>query len=316
MIIEEREVNVDFHDFYDFCERVDPQVLNKRALDSLIKAGGFDALGHPRKGLLFSYEQIVEHTLARRRERDQGVMSLFDDVADSATESFDERTPIPDLAFDKSQQLAFEKEMLGLYVSDHPLMGVEHLLAKRAECTIAELRDSGESPSNPNGHGGQNGQSEMRLVGGVVTNLSRKYTKKGDLMAVFVLEDLQSAIEVMVFPKTMTDHGYKLVEDAVVVLRGRLDTRDDVPKIICSDITPIELEEGGSPIHLHMPAHGVEETKVDALKKLLLQHPGDSPVFLHLGETVLRLPGEFNVNTAKGLAGELREMLGANGVEL
>lgn len=316
LIIEEREVNGDFHDFYDFCERVDPQVLNKRALDSLIKAGGFDALGHPRKGLLFSYEQIVEHTLARRRERDQGVMSLFDDVADSATESFDERTPIPDLAFDKSQQLAFEKEMLGLYVSDHPLMGVEHLLAKRAECTIAELRDSGESPSNPNGHAGQNGQSEMRLVGGVVTNLSRKYTKKGDLMAVFVLEDLQSAIEVMVFPKTMTDHGYKLVEDAVVVLRGRLDTRDDVPKIICSDITPIELEEGGSPIHLHMPAHGVEETKVDALKKLLLQHPGDSPVFLHLGETVLRLPGEFNVNTAKGLAGELREMLGANGVEL
>lgn len=313
LIIEERRKGGAFADFYDFCERVDPQVLNKRALDSLIKAGGFDSLGHPRRGLLVSYEQIVERTLARRRERDQGVMSLFEDGNASVAPAFDERTDIPDLAFDKSQQLAFEKEMLGLYVSDHPLMGVEHLLAKRAECTIAELREASETPG---GGGGQGGQGEMRLVGGVVTNLSRKYTKKGDLMAVFVLEDLQSAIEVMVFPKTMSEHGYKLVDDAIVVLRGRLDTRDDVPKIICTEITPIELEEGGTPVRLHLAAQGLDDDKVERLKKLLLQHPGDSPVLLHVGATVLRLPASFNVDTTRGLAGELRVMLGVDGVEL
>ncbi len=313
LIIEERRKGGAFADFYDFCERVDPQVLNKRALDSLIKAGGFDSLGHPRRGLLVSYEQIVERTLARRRERDQGVMSLFEDANTSVAPAFDERTDIPDLAFDKSQQLAFEKEMLGLYVSDHPLMGVEHLLAKRAECTIAELREASETPG---GGGGQGGQGEMRLVGGVVTNLSRKYTKKGDLMAVFVLEDLQSAIEVMVFPKTMSEHGYKLVDDAVVVLRGRLDTRDDVPKIICTDITPVMLEEGGAPVRLHLAAQGLDDDKVEQLKKLLLQHPGDSPVLMQVGATVLRLPASFNVDTTRGLAGELRVMLGVDGVEL
>ncbi len=313
LIIEEREKNGPFEDFHDFCDRVDPQVLNKRALDSLIKAGGFDSLGHPRRGLLVSYEQIVEQTLARRRERDQGVMSLFDSVGESPDSTFDERIEIPDLAFDKAQQLAFEKEMLGLYVSDHPLMGVEHLLAKRAECTIAELRETSENPGSP---AGQGGAGEMRMVGGVVTNLSRKYTKKGDLMAVFVLEDLQSAIEVMVFPKTMAEHGSKLVDDAVVVIRGRLDTRDEVPKIICTEITPIELEEGGPPIRLHLSAPSLDDARIEDLKRLLQSHPGDSPVILHVGATVLRLPVSFNVDTTRGLVGELRVMLGHDGVEL
>ena len=97
----------------------------------------------------------------------------------------------------------------------------------------------------------------MRVVGGVVTNLSRKYTKKGDLMAVFVLEDLQAAMEVMVFPKTMLEHGYKLVDDAVVCVKGRLDTRDDSPKIVCMEITTIELvHDGGPPVRLTVPPRG------------------------------------------------------------
>nr|MDQ3354433.1 DNA polymerase III subunit alpha [Actinomycetota bacterium] len=144
LIVEERERNGSFVDFYDFCERVDPQVLNKRALESLIKAGAFDCLGHPRRGLLVVLDQIVEGTLARRRERQQGVMSLFGDAGEAGEgpSAFDERVAIPELSFDKMQRLAYEKEMLGLYVSDHPLMGMEHLLRRRTDCSIRELREA------------------------------------------------------------------------------------------------------------------------------------------------------------------------------
>ncbi|HSL58534.1 MAG TPA: DNA polymerase III subunit alpha, partial [Acidimicrobiales bacterium] len=139
LIVAERDANGPFVDFYDFCERVDPSVLNKRTLESLIKAGGFDSLGHPRRGLLTVFEQIVDRTLARRRERDMGVMTLFGEADDGPV--FDERLTIPDLEFDKTQRLAFEKEMLGLYVSDHPLMGAEAALRRRTDGTIAELVD-------------------------------------------------------------------------------------------------------------------------------------------------------------------------------
>src|SRR5688500_12488130 len=146
-IVSEREANGPFKDFYDFCERVDPQVLNKRAIESLIKAGGFDALGHPRAGLCLVHEQIIDRTLSARRERDVGVLSLFGDTAEDGTVGFDDvrtHVPIPAVEFDKSKRLAFEKEMLGLYVSDHPLMGVESQLRRLSECSINELREFGE----------------------------------------------------------------------------------------------------------------------------------------------------------------------------
>jgi DNA-directed DNA polymerase III PolC len=311
LIVAEREAGGPFADFYDFCERVDPQVLNKRAVESLVKAGAFDCLGHPRKGLLLVFDQIVERTLARRRERDQGVMSLFGEGGGTDA-SFDERVPVPDQEFDKMERLAFEKEMLGLYVSDHPLMGVEHVLARRTDCSITELREgTGGAVAPPPEEGGRGGS--FRTVGGVVTNLARKYTKKGDLMAIFVLEDLQAAIEVMVFPKTMASHGASLTEDAVVCVRGRLDTRDDVAKLIAHEIAPVEIvHDGGPPLRLSVPPAALDEHKVDELKRLLVDHPGDSPVFLHVGSTVLRLPPVFNVDTGNGLAGELRVLLGAD----
>ena len=132
-------------------------------------------------------------------------------------------------------------------------------------------------------------------------------------MAIFVLEDLEAAMEVMVFPKTMLEHGSKLVEDAVVCVKGRLDTREDIPKIICMEITCIELvHDAGPPLRLAVPPQALDERKVTDLKKLLVDHPGDSPVFLHVGSQVVRLPSSFNVDTSNGLAGELRVLLGAD----
>jgi DNA polymerase-3 subunit alpha len=305
-VITERTANGPFRDFYDFCERVDPSVLNKRAVESLVKAGAFDAMGHPRKGLLQVFERVIDQTLARRRERDAGVMSLFGDLADGGGEGvsvFDDRIAVPDIEFDQTQRLVFEKEMLGLYVSDHPLMGAQRSLARYCECTLTELKELKDG--------------DLRIVGGVVTSLGRKYTKRGDLMATFVLEDLEAAVEVMVFPKTMAEYGPLLQEDAIVCVKGRLDLREDVPKIIAMEITRPEITlDTGPAVRVRLPASTATGSRIDELKKILLTHPGDSPVFVHLENgdrtTVLRLGAEFSVSNHNGLYGELRMLLGPN----
>jgi len=319
LIVAERTANGPFADFYDFCQRVDPQVLNKRTLDSLIKAGGFDSLGHPRQGLCLSFEEIVDRTLERRREHDAGVVSLFASLeteTEGQTTGFgDTRIAIPDTEFDKGQRLAFEKEMLGLYISDHPLMGMEGSLARLTDCTLAELRDADLDPSG-GAPGGFGGEGQVRLVGGVVTELKRRYTKKGDLMATFVLEDLNASIEVFVFPKTMGDHGALLDDDAVVVLKGRVDLRDDRLKLVCMEVQRPELAvDGNTDLRISLPLNSLTDRKVDGLKRLLSEHPGDSPVFLHVGDKVLRLPSEFNVDSRRGLVGELRVLLGPNAIQ-
>ena len=297
LIVHERDENGPFGDFYDFCERVHTNVLNKRTVESLIKAGGFDSMGHPRQGLLTVFEQIVDSTVARRRERDMGVMSLFGDVEDAGT-GFDERVPIPALEFEKKQRLAFEKEMLGLYVSDHPLMGAERSLAKRTDCSLVDLVELEDGA--------------MRSIGGVVTNLQRKWTRKGDLMAVFVLEDLQSSVEVMVFPKSMAEHGHKLVDDAVVIVSGRVDKRDDLPKFMARDVELFEpMADGTPPLRLAVSVAQLSDETIDRLKSLFSEFPGESEIFLHVGDRhVVRLPDQYSVDIGGGLVGELRVLLG------
>jgi DNA polymerase-3 subunit alpha len=319
-IVAERHENGPFVDFYDFARRVDPMVLNKRTVESLVKAGAFDSLGHVRQGLCLVYEDIVDRTLERRREEQAGISTLFSSVegfsADGDTVPggpagyADVRVPIPDTEFAKTQRLAFEKEMLGLYVSDHPLRGIEGALARLVECSIADLKEE-----DPVGDGGIGREGQVRTVGGVVTALVRRYTKRGELMATFTLEDLRASIEVFVFPKVMAELGPLLADDAVVVLRGRVDTRDDQVKLVCMEVTRPELAvDGGSELHVRVPVGIFAGDTVDRLKQVLRENPGDEPVFLHVGETVLRLSGEFNVNSRRGLAAELRVLLGPSAI--
>lgn len=302
LLLAERDSGGPFADFYDFVERCDSTVLNKRTVESLIKAGAFDAFGHPRQGLLLAHEQVIEHTLARRREHDMGVMSLFGE-GDSEP-LFDERTVISDVEFDKTVRLAFEKEMLGLYVSDHPLSGYEVALRRRCDMAIADLADVDDGMQH--------------TIGGVLTNLQKKWTRKGDLMAVFDLEDLGGSVEVTVFPKTMAEHGHKLEEDAIVLVRGRLDDRrGDVPKILCHEVEVVEMGDlpSSRPVRVRLPIDRVSKSTVDELKELLSAHPGDAEVYLHLGDRqVLRLPADYCVNPSGGLVGELRVLLGAEAV--
>ena len=303
LIVAERDANGPFEDFYDFVERCDTSVLNKRTVESLVKAGAFDSLGYSRKGLLHTYEQVIDHTLARRREYDMGVLSLFGE--DENEPNFDERIPVPEAEFDKTTRLAFEKEMLGLYVSDHPLFGYEALLRRRVDTTLGDLVEADDGT--------------VRTVGGVVTGLDKKWTRKGDLMATFELEDLAGSIEVMVFPRTMTEHGHKLDDDVVVLVTGRLDGREDSPKLICQEVEVFDAsgEPRARPIRLRVPVGRIDEETIGELKTLLAAHPGASEVFLQLSDRrVLRLPDEFSVEPANGLMAELRVLLGGDAVML
>ena len=305
LLLGERDANGPFDTFYDFAERVPEPVLNKRTVESLVKAGAFDALGHPRKGLLMVFEQIIDTTLVRRRERDQGVMSLFGELAPSSEPGFDERIAIPPVEFDKSDRLKFEKEMLGLYVSDHPLLGVEAALRRKVECSVAEAAEKEDG--------------SMVVLGGLITNLSRKFTKKGDQMAVFVLEDLDATIEVTVFPRVLMEQGHKLVNDAIVTVKGRIDRRDESRLgFMAQDVQIIKGLDtsSASPLRLRVPATSLNELKIHQIRKILREYPGESPVYLHIGHgKVLRLADEFCVDLDR-VVGELRMALGHEAVVL
>ena len=304
LLVEERDANGPFDDFTEFCERVDPSVLNKRTIEALIKAGGFDAMEYGRKGMLQVFEQIIDLTLSRRRERDMGIQTLFGELSEEAT--FDERPKIPEMEFEKTEKLRFEKEMLGLYISDHPLAGIEDALRRKSDCTVPELKELGDG--------------EFRAVGGVVTNLQRKYTRNQDLMAVFELEDLEGSIEVMVFPRSMLKFGHLLRDDAVVVVKGRLKVNDDERQMICNEVEIFETRQRNGAVTIKLGASALEQPKLDALKEVILHHPGDSDVLIEfedLGQKkTVRLSEKYGVDPASPLMGELRVLLGGGAFTL
>ncbi len=296
-IVAARNEGGPFTSFVDFVERVDTEALNKRTIESLIKGGAFDSLGHPRKGLLQVHEQIIDLTVQRRREHDMGVMSLFGESNDGP--SFDERPSIPDVEFDKMPRLAHEKEMLGLFISDHPLLGYADQVRRRADTGVAGLADQADGA--------------IVKVGGVITNLQRKWTRKGDLMAVFELEDLEGSVEVMVFPRTMQEYGPMLEDDVIVLLRGRVERGDDLPKLFAQDIERVENLSDNTPVRLRLAPGDQRPERIADLKAILEAHPGDTPVELHLSERqVVRLPPEFAVSSANGVVAELRIAFGAD----
>ena len=144
----------------------------------------------------------------------------------------------------------------------------------------------------------------------------RRYTRRGEVMATFVLEDLEAAIEVMVFPKTMLEYGGLLEQDAIVAVRGRLDLREDQPKLICRDLRRLELVAPGSdpPVEVVLPLNRLTDSLVRQIRDLVSEHPGTCAVHLRVGEKVLRLPPQFNVNPRGGLVGALKELLGTSAV--
>ncbi len=295
-ILDAREAGP-FEDFRDFVDRVDLSVLNKRTIESLIKAGAFDSMGYSRRGLMMVYEQVLDATVSRRRAEEMGQFSLFGG-AESPIET--EAIEVPDQSWEKRTRLSFEKEMLGLYVSDHPLLGVGASLRKHASHSLASLDDM------------KNG--DQISVSGVVGAISRRYTRKGDPMVFFELEDLEGSVEVICFPKMVAEIGPVIRADAIVVVRGRLDHRGDSVKVVAQELFEPDLSEEAV-VRVQVAAARLSKNLVADLKGVLANHPGNAPVFLHMtGDgsvpKVLRLGSEFAVEPRSALYAELKELLG------
>ena len=300
LILAEREANGEFTSFHDFARRAPEQALNKRAVESLIKAGGFDSLGHPRRGLLAVHEAVIDAAVTRRREEQKGVMSLFGELSAEDTGGWTDEIAIPSLDFSKTDQLRHEKEMLGLYISDHPLRGVEHALRRLVTCTVRELE--GVPPG-------------IVTIGGVLTNLSRRFTRRGDQMATFVLEDMDGSIEVTVFARTLAEFGHLLADDIIVTVTGRLNVRDDAPLSLAAQriSVPENLHLRVPEVLISLPA-GFNADKLEALKVILSEFPGASPC-------KVRLPAGkvFDLGSAvdfEKAVGPLRLNFGINAVEI
>ncbi len=305
-LLEERRENGPYESFHDFAERAPEPVLHRRTVESLIRAGAFDGLGHTRLGLLAVFEQIIDTTLTRRRERSQGVMSLFGDWGDDdADPVFSETVEIPDREFDKSERLRVEKEMLGLYVSDHPLRGAESALRRRVERSVSDLETMDDG--------------SIVVVGGVVTSLARKYTRAGDQMATFVLEDLAASIEVTVFPKMLASQGHKLQDDVIVAVKARLDRRDESRfGLIAMEISVLDgLSDGpASLLTVRLSANQLDAGGIDRLREIINEHPGQTPVEIEVPPgQIVRLPDDYRVDVDR-VIGEIRVAFGHDAVRL
>ncbi|MGD2044274.1 MAG: DNA polymerase III subunit alpha, partial [Acidimicrobiia bacterium] len=299
-IAEARAEDGPFESFLDFVNRVDVSALNKRTVESLIKAGAFDAMGHSRKGLTLMHELILDATLERRRNEEMGQYSLFAGEGESGQqESFD----IPGDEWSQKIKLAFEKEMLGLYVSDHPLLSVGPSLAASTTTTISELHDMTDRASI--------------TVGGIVGSITRRWTKNGDPMLFFQLEDLEGSVEVIVFPKTVHDFGPLVVEDAVLIVSGHLDHRGDDVKVVARELKELQIRDDTT-VRLAVAAQRLTPEVVSNLKTILKNHPGPASVFLNLsdnGDTkVLKLGDDHKVEPRSALFAELKELLGPRAI--
>ncbi len=231
-IVESRKAKGDFVDFADFLRKVDAVVCNKRTIEALIKAGAFDSLDHSRRGLIHVYEPAVDAVVDTKRAEAIGQFDLFGSALDNDPVADVFAVRVPEGEWDKSVLLAFEREMLGLYVSDHPLLGVEHVLAAHADMSIASLISEGTT------------DGQTLTLAGILSSVSRRVTKAGAPWAQAVLEDLEGSVEVLFFPATYQQVGINIAEDSIVVVRGRADARDDTIKLIASDLTLPDIKEG------------------------------------------------------------------------
>jgi DNA polymerase-3 subunit alpha len=316
-IVAARKSKGEFVSFPDFLRKVPAVVCNKRVIESLIKAGAFDSFGHERKGMLLIHEQAVDSVIDLKRNEAIGQDSLFG--GDAEAEAVFE-VAIPDGEWDKKTLLNFEREMLGLYVSDHPLLGIEHILARESECSIAELTGDAEDSEGRAAAGWRDSPPTSPAplivkVGGILSGVQRRVTKQGNQWASATLEDLGGAMEVLIFPQTYQLYSTVVAEDAIVIVKGKIDRRDDVPKLIAMDVTIPDLTiNDGAPFVVSLALTRCVPPVVEQLREVLRTHPGNTEVHLRLRSpqrtTVVRLDDKLRVSASPALHADLKQLLG------
>ncbi|MBB5955744.1 DNA polymerase-3 subunit alpha [Saccharothrix tamanrassetensis] len=303
-VIKARKEKGKFADFSDFLKKVDATVCNKKVVESLIKAGAFDSLGHPRKGLHMVHVEAVDAIMLTKKEEARGQFDLFGDGGgdDGVGSVFDVK--IPDEYWEPKHQLTLEREMLGLYVSGHPLNGVEHVLESYSDTSIARILE-GDVPDGT-----------QVTLGGILASVTRRVNKNGEPWASAQLEDLAGGIEVLFFPKSYVIHGMSVAEDAIVLVKARVAKREDRISLIANDLVVPDLSElGAQALKLKVAASRCDPKLVTSLKEVLRAHPGTTEVHLNLvinagRNTLLKLDDALRVSPTPSLMGDLKALLG------
>ncbi|MGP4002831.1 DNA polymerase III subunit alpha [Streptomyces sp. 8N706] len=305
-IIRSRKSKGKYTSFPDFLDKVEAVVCNKRTVESLIKAGAFDEMGHTRKGLTAHYEPMIDNVVQVKRKEAEGQFDLFGGMGDESSDDgpgFGLDVEFSDIEWDKAYLLAQEREMLGLYVSDHPLFGIEHVLNDKADAAISQLT------------GGEHSDGAIVTIGGIISGLQRKMTKQGNAWAIATVEDLAGSIDCMFFPATYQLVSTQLVEDTVVFVKGRLDKREDIPRLVAMELMVPDLSEASAnaPVTITIPTVKVTPPLVEKLGEVLTHHRGSTEVRIRLQgarkTTVLRLD-RHRVTADPALFGDLKVLLG------
>ncbi len=291
-IIAAREEEGPFEDIFDFCERVDPKTYNKRTIESLIKCGAFDHGGPSRAAMVEVHAKAVERSTRGLKGAHEDQFSMFD-----ASELAPPKPEFPDVEEDQRRSLEWEKEALGLYVSDHPLRPVLHKLKKHTDTTVSDLEGCRDGA--------------MVWVGGLATSVRTNTTRKGDMMAILQLDDTRGFAEVMVFPRVYARCAECVREDAVLKVKGKVEMKEGVPRIVALEMEELHLEPGADPVYLDAGAFvGLSRKVAKEAFEVLRRHPGESPVFLASGTGMLEEKIGAIADTSD-LHAELKQLLGA-----
>jgi DNA polymerase-3 subunit alpha len=310
-IIEARTARGRFRSLTDFCQKVDPGILHKKVLESLILAGAFDSLGYTRRGLFEGYEKVSAPILAQRRAEAAGQFSLFGRDGGAGHEIDESVLEGPEL--EKDELLRQEKQVLGQYVTDHPLLAVAEALAAQRDMEIVDVPSLGDG--------------DVVRVAGIVTTMARRFSRKGEPYVIFRLEDLAGGVQVVGFPSLYEKAGDLVAPDRIVVVKGRVDLRGRELQLVASEIAELAARPaaGGStghpvadapaePLTLEVPTEECTDGFVTRLKETLAAHPGPRPVVLRLrngtAATTLRLADGYRVDGSVGLRSELTSALG------
>ncbi|MFE9326798.1 DNA polymerase III subunit alpha [Nocardia sp. NPDC052278] len=305
-IIQARKEKSKFTDFSDYLNKIDAIACTKKVTESLIKAGGFDSLGHPRKGLLLIHSDAIDAVMSTKKAEAIGQFDLFgglDDGDESVASVFNVK--VPEDEWETKHKLALEREMLGLYVSGHPLNGVEHVLAAQADTAIPAILQ------------GDIKDGAQVTIGGILASVNRRINKNGLAWASAQIEDLTGGIEVLFFPQAYSVYGADVVEDAVVLVKARVSVRDDRISLIANDLAVPDLSSIGvaKPLAVVMPTRLCTPDKIGELKRILSRHPGTADVHVrHVGArdntSLWKLDDSLRVSPSSALMGDLKALLG------
>lgn len=297
-----------FVNFMDFIRRVPLAVLNKRLIESLIKAGAFDSIDPNRRALYQIHESAMDSVIGLKRKEAEGQFDLFGDSDDGGAMG-DANVSVPDMEeWDKKTKLNFEREMLGLYVSDHPLSGMAAVLAGLREISIAQLIDRAPTMSD----------RQQVTIAGLVTGVDRRVSKKGNTWAIVTVEDLESSIQCMFFGKVYEASAADLAVDQVVQIRGQVDLRDESVSLRATEMQVPALESVDErPVVIALSQAALDQRNMMRLGQVLTNHPGYCEVKLALMDEkgnaqVMTFGDRFRVKRDTSLFAELKTLFGAN----